>query len=436
MDELFTTLLDHTNPLYKIILGIGLGIFIGLRREYDRLSKNKGHHIKADILGIRTTTLIIILGIVATFFDDMPLIRILIFLSVLIMLIIAYINGVWKLKRYGLTAEISGILMFLIGMLIGNEKVFEAVLLSIVLGASVAYKSSIHRFAQNFSLKEWSGTLQMLVISAIILPLLPDTPIDPYGIIVPFDIWILVIFISGISFVGYFFSKYFGKKKSILFTSFFGALASSTATTTALARESKMIPKEKVEVIFLLVGMMIAIGVMQLRVLMTIIVIAPQNYSQIIVPPLMMAIVSFTFAIAYFIRLPKEKANNRAKSFEHSKRSPFEIIPALYFTAFFVLILFMIHFGQSILGNVGVYISAFLASFADVDAVVFTSLLSLEKTSLTLQTTIYVIVIATTVNTIVKILYIFLFGSRTFFRKSLFPIVLITLTGIATVFFL
>ncbi len=431
-----TILLDHANPLYKIALGIGLGIFIGLRREHERLTSTNKDKIAVDILGIRTTSLIITLGIVATFFNDTPIIGVLIFLGILTMIIIAYINGMWRLKRYGLTAEVSGILMFLIGMLIGNEKVFEAILLSIVLGASTAYKASIHNFAKNFSLREWSGTLQLIVISAIILPLLPDKPIDPYGIIIPFDIWVLVIFISGISFVGYFVSKYFGKKKSILFTSFFGALASSTATTTALARESRLTKGDRPDTLFLLVGLMIAIGVMQLRVIAEIIVLAPHSHSSLLAPPLVMSITSFVFAIAYFIRLPKEKSKASAKSFHKSNRSPFEIIPALTFTTFFVIILCMIHLGQSLLGDTGVYIGALIASFADVDAVVFSSLLSLTNTSLTLSTTAHVIIIAITVNTIVKSLYILIFGSKEFFNKSLFPLLLITLSGLATILFL
>ncbi len=425
MDHFIGIIFDPTNKLYQVLLALALGVFVGLRREkQDEKSKTTN-----DVMGIRTTSLLIILGVVTTFLDNIVGIFAIVFASIFIFMLATYINGVWQLKRYGITAEVSGLLMFLIGVLIGQEQITVAILLAILLGVSSAYKSHIHSFAHHFSLKEWTGTLRLLVISAIILPLLPKEPIDPFGIIVPFDIWMLVIFLSTIGFVGYFFTKYLGERKSMLFISFFGALASSTATTTAIARRSK---QSRTDVSLLLAGVLISIAVMQLRVIIEIIVLSRGEQTVFLMPSVVMLITAAIFAVMYFLRA--RGSQSEEKEFNPNVQSPFEIIPALTFAAFFIIVLFAIHIGNEFFGETGVFISTFIASFADVDAVVFSSLLAFNDGSLTTRIVTQVIALATVVNTAIKLLYIYIFGDKTFFKKSIVPIGLIVFTGIATGF--
>jgi len=428
MEDFFHIIFDPSNHFYQVIVAVLLGVFIGLRRETLRGKERKKG---ADILGIRTTTLLVLLGTVATFFEDISFFVLLVFGGVFLLLLIAYINGVFRLNRYGLTTEISALLMFFMGVLIGREQVFLAILLAITLGISSAYKKHIHTFAQRFSLKEWSGTLQLLVISALILPLLPKEPIDPFGIFVPFSIWVLVILISGIGFIGYFFSKFFGEKKSIFLVSLLGALVSSTATTTALAERSK---KPHANQMVLLIGVLIATAVMQARVIVEIVILSTHVPRAFIAVAVVMMIVALIVALIYYVILQKACRDDDVRPPE--MHSPFEIVPALKFALFFSVILFAIHFGKVYFGDIGAYITTVIAAFADVDAVVFSALLSYGTQTMSEQFVGNIISIALIVNTAVKLLYIFLFGERSFFYKMLLPLGVVIAMGIGTVFFI
>jgi uncharacterized membrane protein (DUF4010 family) len=183
MENFLSLAFDPGNQIYQLLVAIFLGIFIGLRREM--IFQKEGFE---GIMGVRTISIFVLLGTISTFFKEYPYLPILTFIGVFIFMIIAYYNGVFNLKRIGLTSELSALIMFWVGVLVGQSQIMLAVILTVIMGIFTAYKKDFHRFAKNFSFKEWSGSLQLLIISAIILPLLPTEAIDPFGIFVPFDI--------------------------------------------------------------------------------------------------------------------------------------------------------------------------------------------------------------------------------------------------------
>ncbi len=281
MNDFFVIVFDPSNKFFQIIITVLLGIFVGLKgRTFSELG-SKIDTNNNGIMGIRNSSLFALLGTVVTFFGEVDNFFVIMSGGVFLIIIIAYINGVFKLGLYGLNSEISALLMFFIGVLIGTEQVMLAVVIAILTGISSAYKTHIKKFANTFSLIEWSGILQLLIITALVLPLLPTTPIDPFGIFIPFDIWLLIILISAIGFVGYFFSKYFGEKRSVLLMSFLGAMVSSVATTTALAERSK---KENSNDILLASGVLMAISVQLTRVFLIVILLSEGLSKQLVVP--------------------------------------------------------------------------------------------------------------------------------------------------------
>jgi len=87
--------------------------------------------------------------------------------------------------------------------------------------------------------EELHAALRLLAISVIILPVLPDEPFGPYDALNLRNIWLMVVFISGLSFLGYWLIRFMGEGKGILLTGLAGGLASSTATTLSLSRMAK-----------------------------------------------------------------------------------------------------------------------------------------------------------------------------------------------------
>lgn len=427
MKELFT-FLTPDNPLYQLMLGAALGAFVGLRREID--NKTRKHDV---FMGFRTMALMSLLGVVSTLFEPMPYLPAVCFAGLMTFLAIAYANGTFKLQLVGLTSEISAIIMFWIGVLVGYEQQVLAIILTIFLGSLNAFRDDLHRFAGTISNKEWIGALQLLIVSGAVLPFLPREPIDPMGMIVPFNIWFLVIMISGIGFLGYFLTKYIGVKRSVALTAFLGSIVSSTAVTTSMADQSK---RAKLTGIFT-VGVLVAVATMQIRVAIEIVAWGtPEITKSLIVIPLSMAVTAAGMAGYFFWRTNKKhkftKPSIEAPSTDVDLQSPFEIGPALKFGGVFVLVLLGLAFGQKYFGESGVYVAAFLSGFVDVDAIVLSSLESVKLGEMEPLLAERAILIAIAVNNMVKILYVAVLGNRKMVGKVAVGIIITTLVGVLT----
>ena len=107
MENFLLTLIDPSNQVYQLLIALFLGTFIGLRREMIfQKEKIQG------IMGVRTISIFVILGTISTFFKEFPYLPLYTFSGVFIFLVIAYYNGVFNLKKIGLTSELSALIMF------------------------------------------------------------------------------------------------------------------------------------------------------------------------------------------------------------------------------------------------------------------------------------------------------------------------------------
>jgi uncharacterized membrane protein (DUF4010 family) len=431
---------EFDTPILQLLIATLLGAFLGIRREMDQ-AKGK------SFMGFRTMTLIAVLGVISTFFSTMTYLPAVFFCGLLIFLAIVYANGAFNLKRIGLTTELSAILTFWIGVLVGLEQQIIAILVTILLASLNGFKDELHRFVHIFNKKEWIGALQLLIFSGAILPYLPQESIAelirmhgieniPFeyilSLIVPFNIWLLVIFISGIGFVGYFLSKFLGAKGGIPLTGFLGAIVSSTAVTTSMASQAK---RAKLTGIFA-VGILVAVATMFLRVLIEIMVWGGGIVGcKIVLMQIVMSTVAFTFAGFYFIKTTKKHEFSTVKS-DVKLESPFELGPAIKFGGVFVLVLVMLAVGQKYLADSGIYVVAFLSGFVDVDAIVLSSLESVKSGEMEKTTAINAMAIAVFMNTLIKILYVRLLGGKKLMKKIATAIVATCLSGALILFLL
>ncbi len=457
----FISNLTITNAhIFQIFIALFLGLIIGLKKEIT----NQETHTK-NLIGLRTTPLIVLFGTISTFFNETILS--LSFISVIMLVGLAYFNGAYKLNRTGLTTELTIIIVFLIGILVGKNEILLALVLTVVIAILNAYKKYFHNFAKNTTSVEWSGALQLIITSALILPFLPNDAIDPFGIFVPFKIWILVIFISSISFVGYFLTKYFSKGKSLLITSFFGSLVSSTAVTISIAKDSKIIKdndkiknKENNNFLSYLTALTLANVIMQTRVLLEILVIGgiskdssllsltptKIDFIFIFLPGLVMIIYLLITTVFLWQKdnknILKQKnslqyqtntqENLILENTDEVSKSPFELIPAIKFTIFFSVMLFVVYFSGEFFGNIGIYFSSFIASLADVESSVLTSLELLKNGKIDFHTLSGVVTISLITNTLIKFVYIYFFGNKKLAKKFLITILPSIFLGLLT----
>ncbi|HBY69502.1 MAG TPA: MgtC/SapB family protein, partial [Flavobacteriaceae bacterium] len=219
-----------------ITLGIafGLGMLVGLQRQR---TDNK-------MAGVRTFTLISILGVVAGFLSrdyDNPYILPLMGLAVTGLLITANIIKLKKINEadVGQTTEVAALLMFAIGgyLVLGDQII--GVVVGGVMAVLLYVKERLHGFIENLKDKDLAAIMTFAGISLVILPILPDKTYGPLDVLNPKNIWLMVTLIVGISVIGYFIYKFVGKKVEVISNGVLGGLISSTATTVSYARKTK-----------------------------------------------------------------------------------------------------------------------------------------------------------------------------------------------------
>lgn len=406
---------------FILLISLGLGTLMGLRRELDAQGKREKDR---SFMGVRTAIIFTLLGTLSTMFPTLPTFPLFVFSGALILITVAYANGAFMKDRAGLTSELSALAMVFVGILAGYEQFIPAIFLTIIVMVLKEFRTELHKFISTLSVPETRGALQLLIFSGAVLPFLPTEPIDPWGIVVPFNIWLLVIFISGINFIGYFLIKVIGEKAGTFITAILGALVSSTAVTVSMAEQSL---NKKISQNLLAAGIMVAIAVMNLRVLLEILVAGTEETRTFfLIVPIVMAAVGFVFAF-FLLRTTRDKKESTAAI---EVESPFELWPSIKFGILFVLVLAAIALGKHYFGNAGVFVAAALSGLADVDAVVLSSMEAVRAGELSVHTAQTAIFIGMIVNTVIKLVYVGFIGSKALLKKLCFGVFFISIMGI------
>ena len=142
-------------------------------------------------------------------------------------------------EQHGLTSEMAAIAVFLLGAMAVAGEAELAVALGVVTSAVLAFKQPLHGAVRRLDTQDVFAGLKLLIASFIVLPLLPDTTIDPWQAINPYKLWLLVVLISALSLAGYVAVRWLGSTHGSAITGLAGGLVSSTATTLNFARSSR-----------------------------------------------------------------------------------------------------------------------------------------------------------------------------------------------------
>ncbi len=343
--------------IQNFFIALALGALIGVEREYAHY-KNRGHMIA----GIRTFPLIALFGALSAYLGERISVWILvvgIFLTgILILVSYSLINKTHR-KFVGTTTEVAGFLTFFIGALSYYGETFFAMMLAISITIILYARSVLHDFAAHIKKEEMADTLKFAVIAFVILPFLPNKGYGPYELFNPFLIWSMVVFVCGIGFVGYVLMKWKGEK-GLELTALLGGLVSSTALTSNFAQKSK----KKVNLSYALaVGVIIANGVMFIRLLLEIFALNPILFVEIF--PIFAILAGATALIAYILW----KRGKKAKDSKVELGSPFALAPALKFAIIFTLALALIKLSNIYFSPKGIYFVSFLSGLADADAI-------------------------------------------------------------------
>ncbi len=404
-----------------------IGILIGMQREYAYSNRGAG----GLFAGARTFALMSLFGASAALLADLfqaPWVFIGLICLLGVMVIVAYFVTATERDEIGLTSEVAALITILIGGICYLHSVEFAVALGVVTTVLLAVKWELRQFVKVITQDDVFATLQFAVITAIVLPILPDKAFGPppLNVLNPYQVWKMVVFISGINFLGYILVKVVGPKKGIGLSGLLGGLASSTATTLSFSQRSQT--QEGLDKPFA-VAIIAGWVVMFFRVIVEVAVVNNKLLPEIW--PVMTAMGISGLLYALYLYFSQTAVNEE----ELDLSNPFELGPAIKFGLIFALVLLVTKAAEVYIGDSGLYITSFLAGLADVDAITL-SIAGLTKSGqgIALQTGRILIVLATISNTAAKGILVFSLGSRSL-RKYIWPVMVIMLViGLVFIF--
>jgi len=259
---------------------------------------------------------------------------------------------------------------------------------------------TLYRFTNDINVNEFETLGKMVLLSAVILPLLPDTKVIPYLPISPFKLWMAVVVISGISYGGYLVQKYVFPSKGYFLTGIFGGTYSSTATTVVLARKAK---KSENNNSVITAAIIAATSMMYLRLIVVALVFNAAIARSLVLPFIVLAAGGLLIAVFYM----KSESQSRVRT-DFVDKNPLELGTAFLFAVLFVVMMVLTSFVMQHYGSNGLKVLSFAVGFTDIDPFVLSVLTG--KYSVAGTEFSSAIMIAAGSNNLLKAVYAVWFG--------------------------
>ena len=227
-------------------------------------------------------------------------------------------------------------------------------------------RTQLHALARRIDLKEIITAGEFLILTGIILPLLPNTPVTTLTKITPRQVWLALIVVCTFSYVSYLAQRYWAAAARGLWMAALGGLYSSTATTVVLARQAKAEPALKRQA---QAGITLATGIMCLRI-EAVLAIFNLTLARLLALPLCgLALAAFAIcAVQYWgIKPADEAANPQASAPPAASTNPLELGPAVIFATLFIAISLASSFATTQFGTSGIYVLAAVIGVSDID---------------------------------------------------------------------
>lgn len=504
----------HDPELLAIFLKFGLAAILGFLIGLEREVTSGGH----SPTGQRDFVLLALFGAISAFAADRygnDWILLAGFAAALTLVLsgfwAAYISS--RESKLGITTEVAALLTFLLGGLVAKGEMVPSIAVAIATLAVLSKKEAIHEFRNHVRRYELEATLQLLVISFIVLPILPRDPLSRYlnlplgevatvdvqtreinvalaagqqvepgqtltvydsddrelgrlqiesstvhqavckyegadialmepgtalrsemdvpivstmlEAIIPYKVWLIVVLVSAISFVGYVLVKVLGSSAGIGLTGLVGGLASSTVTTLSFAKRSLEAPSWNR---YFAVAVILASSVMFPRLLVQIAFVNVALMRNIAAPLCVMGITGLAVAAFHFLRSRQQESETEALDLDN----PFSLKSALKFALVFAATLMITRLAIAYLGDAWLPLVAFVSGLTDADAIAF-SVSNAERAGLiSLEWASFNVVLGAVSNTFMKLFLVLLLGHRGLFKQLLPAFLIIGATGVLT----
>ena len=422
-----------TAALIEALYAIGIGLVVGLEREHSEAAGHRDDGAGAEAtptparlghaaMGARTTALLGLSGWLLAFLGGGLPWLLPVGLAALVVLIGAQMV---MTREVGMTTEIAGVVVLLLGALVHSNRAL-AVALALGTVTLLVSKPWMVRFVGSVRRIEVTATLQLLILFAIVLPLLPVQARDPWGALPPRKIGTFIALIGGVQYVGYVLTRWLGAARGIGLAGLVGGLTSSTAVTVSMARAARATPEA---VIPGQLATFLANLIMPIRVVVITAAIAPWVAWRVAAAVAAMVVTLLVAALLSWRRLHAVTARQAG---EIKLKNPFELWSALSWGAVLCVVLLAATLAQRYFGDEGLLIAAAISGITDVDAITLIAAEQGRGSSHAAEIAALAIAIAVVANTIAKACMAWGGGGRAFGARIAVVFGIAVVTTIAT----
>lgn len=407
----------------QIVLVLFLSFLIGLERE-----ERKANGSSYSFGGVRTFPLIGLIGYSAALISGPQMLPLAIgFLVVAAFLLVSYWHKISSCETAGVTTEMSGLATFLVGALVCYGHLWIATALGVASLLLLDLKAALEKLAGRIAPNEILTFAKFLFLTGVILPILPNQEYPPFHIN-PFKTWLVVVAISTISYLSYVLQKVTKGQGGIVLAALLGGAYSSTVTTVVMARRAA---REQRPHLFA-GGILIASGVMYLRLVILLALFNRQLMLLLYIPFLVLAGLAVGFGWLWTRRADKTAQDIQR---EADPKNPLELMTAFLFAGLFLAMLVATQLAVTYLGRTGVNTLAVLMGVSDVDPFIM-GMTQAAPALTAFKIAAAAIAIAAASNNVVKGIYSFSLAGRKTGVQSLAMLLGLAALGLVPLFWL
>jgi uncharacterized membrane protein (DUF4010 family) len=414
-----TPLPETTELLQSLGTAIGLGLLVGLQREW----------VQNRIAGIRTFALLTLFGaltgLLGNAYDSWVIAAGFITFAGIVVL------GSWlRLAKRppvtGLATEMAMLVMFTVGIITMLGERLLAVMIAGGVMALLQSKKGLHAMVRHFGEEELRAIVRLVLLGLVILPALPNREMGYLGVLNPFSIWLIVVLIVGISLAAYMAEKFLGGSKGAALAGILGGLVSSTATTASSARRSKISTAGSMS---LAAMALIASAVAFVRLLAEVMIVASDHIRELL-PPL----IAMMFWVGLIAAVAHRLAEN-ADSEPVDKHPPSELKNAVVLGLLYALVLVIVAYTRQHSSSYGLYLAAFLSGLPDMSAITLSTSRLVNTGHLETSVAWRMILVGGMANLCFKMFFVIALGSRAYIKPALLGLLMSVAGGAAILAF-
>jgi uncharacterized membrane protein (DUF4010 family) len=372
-----------------------LGALIGLVRQWEYETQHPGKEAPA---GMRTFMTWALLGCGSGLLQELTggwMLAMALGTFTLVMGAV-HIYGT-KAHHVGLTTFSAAVVTFVAGALAALHQFQAAVALGVGTMIILGSKQWSHSWTKRWTAQDLRYLLQFAAITGLVLPVAPDRDMGPYNALNPHQIWLMVVLVAGLGFLGYLAMRWLGGRAGVILTGLAAGLVSSTVTTLALSRESKTARglEESLALAVVLACTVVMVG----REVVILAVLCPVLVPMTLAPFALMTLPGLILALWVWHRWHSDRKHDVDAPVLDNPLNP---LMAVKFGLLYAVITLVVKVAAGQLSHTWVYGISFVSGLGDINAITVTSAQAASSRLLEPGEAARCVVLACLANTLVK----------------------------------